>query len=98
MSEEKIYLGNGTEKFNGDLVSFALNLGELKKAAEHVFEYKGTKYIKLAVHKKKSGADQYGKTHYVVVDTFKPDKTQVSKPAVPVMAHATDEFEDEIPF
>jgi len=71
--KDNIYLGNGVEKFDGDMVSFSLNLTKLKECAEHIFEMDGTKYIKLNVCKKKGGADEYGKTHYVKVDTFKPE-------------------------
>jgi hypothetical protein len=38
-----------------------------------MFEFNGKKYIKLNVSAKKDGADEYGKTHYVAVDTFKPE-------------------------
>ena len=71
---EKIYIGNGTEKFDGGLVEFSLNLSKLKQdAGQHMFEYNGEKFIKLKVVKKRDGADQYGKTHYVEVDTYKPE-------------------------
>ena len=71
---EKIYVGNGVEKFDGDLVEFSVNLTKLgKDASIHMFESKeGDKFIKLKVVKKKGGEDQYGKTHYVEVDTWKP--------------------------
>ncbi len=73
MTKEKIYIGNGTEKFDGDLVEFSLNLSKLGvDAKEFMFEYNGDKYVKLKVVKKRGGADEYGKTHYVEVDTFKP--------------------------
>ena len=78
MSKKKIYVGNGTEKFDGDLVEFSVNLSKVTaEAGEHIFENKdGQKIIKLKVVKKKeakdSGTDQYGKTHYVEVDTWKP--------------------------
>ena len=36
-------------------------------------KYNGEKFIKLKVVKKRDGADQYGKTHYVEVDTYKPE-------------------------
>ena len=68
--EDKIYVGSGTEKFEGNLVSCSLCLSDLP--SEHVFEYSGKKYIKLNVQKKKQ-ADEYGKTHYVAVDTWKPE-------------------------
>jgi|TARA_R110002012_G_scaffold310425_1_gene518634 hypothetical protein len=78
--EDKIYVGSGTEKFDGNLVSCSLCLSDLP--SEHVFEYSGKKYIKLNVQKKKQ-ADEYGKTHYVAVDTWKPEpkKQEASAPA-----------------
>jgi len=93
--QEKIYVGNGIEKFDGDMVEFSLNLTKLKAAAEHVFEYSGSKYIKLKVCKNRDGMNEYGKTHYVEVNTFKPEPK--SEPQ-PVAAVVTDELEDDIPF
>lgn len=98
MSEEKIYVGNGKEKFNGETIEFSLSINKLRELKEHFFEYNNVEYIKLKVCKKKE-VDQYGNSHNVQVNTFKPaEKGVVSKAATPVMAHATDEFEDEIPF
>lgn len=91
---ENIYVGNGTEKFDGDMVEFALNLTKLKAASEHIFEFNGEKYIKLKVCKKRDGIDEYGKTHYVQVNTFKPEpKEPVSTPTTQPQG-----FEDDIPF
>ena len=72
MSEEikKIYVGSGISKFDGDQVACSLCLTDLPQ--EHMFEYSGKKYIKLIVQKKRE-ADQYGKTHYVAIDTWKPE-------------------------
>jgi hypothetical protein len=74
--EEKIYVGSGTSKFDGNLVSCSLCLSDLP--SEHIFEYNGKKYIKLNVQKKKE-ADQYGKTHSVSIDTWKPEAKKVEK-------------------
>tara|TARA_R100001163_G_C5064166_1_gene201668 strand:+ start:106 stop:363 length:258 start_codon:yes stop_codon:yes gene_type:complete len=71
MAEEKIYVGNGVSKFDGQMVSMSVCLSDLPK--EHMFEYNGKRYIKLNVSAKRDGADEYGKTHYVTVDTFKPE-------------------------
>jgi|TARA_R100000458_G_C8016224_1_gene78032 hypothetical protein len=71
MAEEKIYVGSGISKFDGNMVSVSLCLSDVPK--EHMFEYNGKKYVKLNVSAKKDGADEYGKTHYVSVDTFKPE-------------------------
>ena len=82
MANEKIYVGSGKEKFDGDLVEFSVNLTKLgAEAAEHMFtSEKGEKFIKLKVVKKKEakdgGADQYGNTHYVEVNTWKPDASK----------------------
>ena len=71
MAEEKIYVGNGVSKFDGQMVSVSVCLSDLPK--EHMFEYNDKRYIKLNVSAKRDGADDYGKTHYVTVDTFKPE-------------------------
>jgi len=51
---DRIYVGNGVEKFDGDMVEFSLNLSKLKNdAGSHMFEYNGDKFIKLKVAKMK---------------------------------------------
>ena len=46
------------------------------------------KSINLNVQKRQNGPDQYGKTHYLAVDTWKPEaKKEVVTPA-----------EDDLPF
>jgi len=70
---EKIYVGSGVEKFDGDLVEISVCLSDLPK--EFMFEYNSKKYIKLKVGKKRE-EDQYGKTHHVSVDTYKPKKKE----------------------
>ena len=66
---EKIYVGSGKEKFDGDLISCSVCLSDLPH--EYMFEYDGKKYIKLNIGKKRE--EKYGKTHYVAVDTYQPD-------------------------
>lgn len=96
---DNIYLGNGTEKFQGDLISFSLNLSKLKDAKEHIFEVNGTKYIKLKVCKKKESPDRFGKTHYIQVDTFKPNHDKQTEQAiVGDPGKDADELNDDIPF
>tara|TARA_R110002073_G_scaffold312716_1_gene484286 strand:+ start:174 stop:446 length:273 start_codon:yes stop_codon:yes gene_type:complete len=71
--KEKIYVGSGVEKFDGDLVQTSVCLTDItNNAKDFIFEYEGKKYIKLKVVKKRE-TDQYGKTHYVEVDTWKPE-------------------------
>ena len=82
---EKIYVGNGTSKFDGNQVACSVCLTDLPQ--EHMFEYNGKKYIKLIVQEKKN-TDEYGKTHFVAVDTWKPEPKKETAPAV----------EEDLPF
>lgn len=86
---EKIYVGSGVEKFDGNLVDVSINVTKIINT-EHIYEYEGQKYIKLKVVKKRE-TDQYGKTHYVEVNTYKPPIT-TDKPA------SFENYDDELPF
>ena len=89
---DKIYVGNGTEKFDGDVVSFSVNLTKVKnEATDFIFDYKGEKFVRLDVCKKRNGADEYGKTHYVAVNTFDPTKE-------PDKEVVEDVIDDDLPF
>jgi len=77
---EKIYVGSGVEKFDGDLVEISVCLSKLPK--EFMFEYNDKKYIKLKVSKKRK-EDEYGNTHYVTVDTYKPEKKKEEADEMP---------------
>ena len=92
MSEvkDKIYVGSGKEKFDGDQVAVSVCLSDLPK--DWIFEYNNKKYVKLTVQKKRE-TDQYGKTHYVAIDTFKPEQKTEQKP----LLNAVDEG-DGLPF
>jgi|GEM_PF-1105320 len=94
---EKIYLANGTEKFNGDIIEFSLNLSKMNQAKDFMFEFNGETYIKLKVVKKRDGADKYGKTHYVEVDTFKPNQKSEKQPSSQVKSD-DDPFGNDMPF
>ncbi len=88
MADEKIYVGSGVSKFDGDQVEFSVDLSN-PGIKEHMFEIDGKSYIKLKVCAKKDGVDQYGKTHYVIIDTWKPD---------PSKSKAKAEAEADVPF
>jgi hypothetical protein len=90
---DPIYIGNGREKFEGT-VCFALDINELKPYFnDWLYDYNGKKYINLKVCKKRE-TDQYGKTHSVQIDTFKPDQKQeaVTTPPAPAQAKSTDAY------
>ena len=70
---EKIYVGSGKRVKDYDMINITINLTKLsQEGKEFFFEYGGNKYAKLNVVGKKE-TDEYGKTHYVAVDTFKPE-------------------------
>jgi hypothetical protein len=70
---EKIFCGNGKEKFDGDMISVTLNVDELAKSFnDYGFTTDaGKRMIKVNVCKGRN-VDQYGNTHYVTIDTWKP--------------------------
>ena len=72
MAEQKIYVGSGKEWGQYGNVGITVCLDDV---TPHVFEYKGKNYVKLNVAKKQQ-ADQYGKTHSVSVDTWKPENKE----------------------
>ena len=76
MSKEKIYVGSGKKAKDYDIVNISICLDD--KLKEHIYEYKGKKYINLTVAAKKE-VDQYGKSHYVAINTFKPDESKQSQ-------------------
>jgi len=79
MKQEKIYVGSGRKSGNYAIVNISVCLSDLPK--EHMFEYNGKKYIKLTVAAKRE-VDQFGKSHYVAVDTFKPESKTTGEPIV----------------
>lgn len=75
---EKIYIGNGKEKTfdnGGSIINITIGLDGIK---EYFEKYgfttdQGKKKLKLVVSKRRE-TDQYGNTHFVTVDTFKPEQ------------------------
>jgi len=82
MENEKKYVGSGkssNEFFTN--VTIEVTNDDFKKA---VYEYNGKKYVNLTVGKKRE-ADQFGKTHYVCLNEYKPDGKK-------------EEIKDDLPF
>ena len=94
--EPKIYVGSGKESAYG--VKFSLCLDKISE--EWIFEYGGKRYVKLEVTKKKE-VDEYGKTHTVTVDTWRPDRSEgKQEPASEPNGKASkiDDPSDDLPF
>ena len=75
----KIYLGNLKEKTreNGDkFLVGSLCLNDIDEIpAEHKTTGTNNKtYVRIIVNPFRNGANQYGNTHSIAIDTFKPDK------------------------
>lgn len=94
---DKIYCGNGKIKNfpnGGSIINITVDLDTLNREfAEYGFTTdQGKKKIKLIVGERRE-ADQYGNSHHVTIDTWKPDGARIATPPP-----AANEFEDEIPF
>ncbi|OGX08274.1 MAG: hypothetical protein A2Z88_04910 [Omnitrophica WOR_2 bacterium GWA2_47_8] len=66
---EKIYVGKGMVVGQYGNIGFSVDLDAL---LPHAYEYNGKRYVKLIMSEMRQ-ADQYGKTHTVQIDTWKPD-------------------------
>jgi hypothetical protein len=89
MSDKK-YVGRGKQVGNYDLVNFSI---AESKVAESWYEYNGERYLKMTIGKLKQ-PDNYGKTHSVWIDEYKP---QENGTAAPKKAVATEGSSD-LPF
>ena len=85
MENEKKYVGSGkaTNEFFTNITVEVTN-DNFKNA---VYEYNGKKYVNLTVGKKRE-ADQFGKTHYVCINEYKPEEK----------AEAKKETSNDLPF
>lgn len=104
--EEKIYVGKGKTVGQFGNISFSVDLDAL---TPHAFEYNGKRYVKLIIGQMRQ-PDQFGKTHTVSIDTWKPDQnapgtapkstTPAQAPQPPVEAKWKEEDinPEDIPF
>jgi hypothetical protein len=80
MSQDRKFVGSGKEVAGYDLVNVTLKKSDLDN---NYFNYNGQEYIKLTVGKKRE-ADQYGKTHAVWLNEYKPEGQEEKAQAKPV--------------
>lgn len=72
----KKYVGNGKQVVNQStgekykLVNFSI---DMSKAQENIYEYKGKNYLRMTMGANKDGANEYGQTHKIWIDEYKPD-------------------------
>lgn len=89
--KERIFVGKGVQP-NTKYKIININLAE-SKMSPHWYEYNGERYITLAVAPLRE-TDQYGKTHSVWVNNYKPEGQTKETPAKPEKAV----LEDDMPF
>jgi hypothetical protein len=72
MSKDRKFVGKGKKVGDYNLINISLAKSKLDG---YWYEYNGEHYIKLTVGGLKE-KDQYGKTHSVWIDDYKPDSTK----------------------
>ena len=76
---EHIYVGSGKEKIFGDggsVINVSLEMDKIRQFwGQYGFTAdSGKQYLKIKISKKRE-PDQYGKTHTVEIDTWKPNSS-----------------------
>lgn len=102
-NQEKIYCGTGRiiNGTFGQLIKISMHRDDLKKIAEYMNNEKSD-WVNLELKEKKNKGE--GKaTHYLQVDTWKPNmgtlKADAPTPApVPALDPIADALKDELPF
>lgn len=94
MSDKKIYIGSGKQVPNYEMVNCSICLSDIK---EHVYEYNGKKYLNITVAKKKE-PDQYGKTHSVSINEYKPEKQEPKSEPKQDIKPDLEPQPDDLPF
>jgi hypothetical protein len=72
MSTEREYVGKGVKAEKFDLINISISKSKID---DHWFEYNGEHYLKLTVGGLRE-KDQYGKTHSVWINDYKPNEGQ----------------------
>lgn len=75
-NNKKHYVGSGKQVESYDMINISVCLSDLPK--EDINEFKGKKYINLTLGKKRE-VDQYGKTHSLWVNDYKPDSKKAEE-------------------
>jgi hypothetical protein len=101
---EKIYIGRGKKVGQYGTIAVSICIDDIPE--EHITKalVNGKRYLNLNISEKRD-VDQYGFTHSVAVDTWKPDKDKAQPPApAPAPRYGTTsetvqaQFDDDLPF
>ena len=108
MDNRKIFIGTGKKKEfsnGGSIINASICIDDL---LQHVNEFQtvsngnGKKYLRLNIGSRKE-ADNYGNTHYIQIDTWKPEPQQggnfqTNQPQASQPAPQQNFDDEEIPF
>lgn len=101
---EKIYVGNGKKHVfpnGGSEIKIAFKLTGIKELFEKYgfTSQNGDMFIPIILNERRE-PDQYNNTHYLTINTFKPDPSKKgnSKPAPAQNDSVPPDFPDDIPF
>jgi hypothetical protein len=100
---DKIYCGSGKRIGTYGTVSISICLDDIPTEYRRKSETNGKTYVNLNVNEKRE-PDQFGKTHSVTVDTWKPDAPKSAPTAQASYKPNTKQFEvdndepDGLPF
>lgn len=87
-SNDRKFVGKGVKAGNYDIINISIAKSKLEP---YWYEYNGEHYVKLTVGALRQ-ADQYGKTHSVWINDYKPDGGKQQS------APATNVVETDMPF
>lgn len=89
-TNDRKFVGKGVKPQNYDLINISLAKSKLEP---HWYEYEGEHYIKLTVGGLRQ-KDEYGKTHTVWVNEYKPDASKSSTKT----SNTTEPQKGDLPF
>jgi len=72
----RTYVGKGVKVGKFDLINISICIDDVES---YVYEYNGKRYAKLVVGGLRE-TDQYGKTHSVWINDYKPTENQTTAP------------------
>jgi len=73
MENDRRYAGNGKQVEGYGLINFYVSLDDIQKSDIRTSK-NGRKYVNLTIGERKNGADDYGNTHSVWIDTYQPEE------------------------
>jgi hypothetical protein len=96
MSNEKKreYVGKGVKAGQFDLINISVCIDNCEP---HIFEYNGKRYIKLTVGGLRE-TDQYGKTHSVWINDYKPNENNSNNSGNNAPKQVVGSASNDLPF